>query len=191
MYTPHNGSLARKVVEFFAANPEETLTRGDVAEKFDVTAEHVDGCLAAAMSHQVIVRRRDSSTGYTVFAAGPSLQACVDALGGKAASDEPTPPNGRTGRRTAIRPLPDIDIDSLQVDYDKPLPCSTNGRGGQNKYGQLLARLDKPGASVTGLPVSYRASLQKATQRYQRENPGVKLCVRTLDSTHIGIWRTA
>lgn len=57
-YTPRAGSLPARVIEFFAANPEEELTRLDVAAKFDCQASAVDAGLEAAVNHGALVRRR-------------------------------------------------------------------------------------------------------------------------------------
>lgn len=55
-YAPWPGSLAAKVVAFFEANPDEELTREDMAAKFDVAATSVAAALRRALAARLIER---------------------------------------------------------------------------------------------------------------------------------------
>lgn len=180
MYVPGRRSLARRVIEFFIANPGEALTRSDISEKFETDARGVAGCLSTAIASKVLKRAHDESLGMTVYMAGEQFDACAACMQAQAAGHAPK----------HHRQLPAIDLAAVRVSYDRPMPI-TNPRQGLKRYAQLLSRLDKPGASVAGLPIAYRSALQKAIHRHHAANPNVKLAIRTLNPDEIGIWRTA
>ena len=58
-YTPNNGSLAQKVLAFFAANPEETLTAHDISLKFDVNHAGVHTRLDRIVAEGQLIRATD------------------------------------------------------------------------------------------------------------------------------------
>lgn len=184
MYKPTPGSLAARVIDWFRINSEEELTRSDIAKKFDVPSNHIDGSLATAIAHQVIVRHRDASTGSMVFKAGPTI-----------AQTAPTPPMAPVLRHkpTSRERLPDLDLSTITIAEDAPPPPSFSNRKGVNKYDELLTKLVKPGMAATGIPVTYRAALAKAVSKYQKDHEGkptsARFVVRTIAQHEIGVWR--
>lgn len=50
-YIPRHGSLAERLLEFFRRNPDEELSRADIALKFDVLVTSVHTGLATALDH--------------------------------------------------------------------------------------------------------------------------------------------
>jgi hypothetical protein len=183
-YQPRTGSLPYQVIEFFRANPEEELTRSDIAQKFGTEPKSVDGALAGAMAAQVIVKRNSADLGLVIFVAGPNInkQAAAPYAEGKAK------PTSKTDHRTR---LPRVDLGKVAVRYGVPLPPINDSRKGSNRYGDLLAQLDQDGASVV-LPIMYRAAVQKACAKYLKDNQitAFKFLVRTIDVGTCGVWRT-
>lgn len=70
-YTPKPGSLPWRVLTFLVLNPEEELTRRDIAVKFDAQSTSVDTMLGIAVARQVIKRTRNSDA-ELVWSLGPS-----------------------------------------------------------------------------------------------------------------------
>lgn len=59
-YTPKAGSLPHRVLTFMVLNPDEELTRSDIATKFDCTSSSVDAMLALPVTRGVLSRKRNS-----------------------------------------------------------------------------------------------------------------------------------
>jgi hypothetical protein len=191
MYQPTPGSLAERVCQFFLQNPDEELTRSDIARKFDVVSpRNVEGSLATPVAHQVIVKGLDNS-GQTLFKAGPNLQAALPPVAAPdAAKQKP-----KAKRKPASRErLPLVDAAVVAVAYDKPMPPMHVSKKGANKYDELLKKLDRVGASVE-LPIKYRAAVAKAAVKFARDNAGTpaaaKFSVRTVSPITCGVWRVA
>jgi len=184
MYHPTPGSLAERICNFFLQNPDEELTRSDIARKFDVASpRNVEGSLATPLSHHVIVKALDTA-GQTLFKAGPNLAAAM------VQASKP-----KAKRKPASRErLPVVDPTSVAVIYDKPMPPMHVSKKGANKYDELLKKLDRVGASVE-LDIKYRAAVAKAASKFTRDNAGTpaaaKFAVRTVSPTHCGVWRVA
>jgi len=183
MYTPAPGSLAYRVIKWFEINPEEELTRTDVAQKFEIPTQNVDGSLASAIAAEALEKAKDKELGLVVYKAGPKLLECL------------TPRAIVTrGAKTRRDRLPTLDVSKLKVRHDMPPPDNTIQRKGANKYEQLFSRLDKPNASIDGIDARYRAALGKAAGKYTKDhgNPtdGPCFTVRTTSATTVGVWRT-
>jgi hypothetical protein len=59
-YTPKPGSLAHRVLTFMVLNPDEELTRADIATKFDANHSTIDSLLALPVTRGVLKRGRNS-----------------------------------------------------------------------------------------------------------------------------------
>ncbi len=68
-YRPRPGSLVARVLAFFEHNPEEELTRSDVAVKFELGITSVSGTLAAAVQAGLL-RWEKNDAGRGVYRAG-------------------------------------------------------------------------------------------------------------------------
>lgn len=85
IYTPRPGSLAARMIEFFQENPDEELSRADIAAKFVVASSSIDANLAAAIDFGAIQTKTDDGL-QRVWVAGPNLKDCrTDTSRGKAA----------------------------------------------------------------------------------------------------------
>lgn len=97
----------------------------------------------------------------------------------------PKPKKART-----IRQTPPLDLDTLAVRYDVPLPQHVPGgvRRGEGKWAAVLSKLDKVGASIE-LPQVYKKAVSAAVRSYMKRNSCV-LRVRSVGDS-VGVWRTA
>jgi len=59
-YTPKAGSLPHRVLTFMVLNPEEELTRADIATKFDANHSTIDSLLSLPVTRGVLKRGRNS-----------------------------------------------------------------------------------------------------------------------------------
>jgi hypothetical protein len=59
LYVPRPGSLPWKVLNFLVQNPEEELTRGDVAVKFDCVGAGIDSMLQLAVARECLKKTRN------------------------------------------------------------------------------------------------------------------------------------
>jgi len=183
MYTPLPGSLADRVVAWFRINPEEELLRSDIASKFNCHSNTVEASLATAMANKLINKTRCPETGATIFKVGPNIDQAAPSL--------PAMNPAKQGKRGGPRKrLPLLDLETIKVRHDVPPPDPAAFQRTAGLYSQLLNKLDKPNAS-TELPIAYRGAITKAAAKYCKENPSVKLVVRTINENTIGVWRTA
>lgn len=180
-YTPAQGSLPDRVCKFFRIHPDEELTTGDIARKFDAPTANVTNGLQLCLTHGLLNRVR--SEGELVWVAGPKLQQTPPP---SAATATATPKTRRT-----LAPLPPIDVATLQVRNDVALPAVNFGRPpkGHTKYDALFDALKKVGASVE-FPRTHRGAISAAKESYAKRT-GRKFTVRTVNPTTCGIWRTA
>lgn len=62
-YLPRHGSLAERVIEWFRKNPDEELSRADVAMKFEVSQSSVQACLQTAVDNGELIWVKRSGNG--------------------------------------------------------------------------------------------------------------------------------
>lgn len=71
-YEPKDGSLAHRVIAFFESNPDEQLSRRDIAIKFNVNQSTVINGLERAVDNDLLARRWIEG-GVRVYCAGSAL----------------------------------------------------------------------------------------------------------------------
>ena len=71
-YRPRPGSLVARVLAFFEHNPDEELSRSDVAVKFGLGITSVSGTLAAAVQAGLL-RWEQTDAGRWVYRAGQEV----------------------------------------------------------------------------------------------------------------------
>lgn len=76
LYQPHGNTKPGRVLAFFAANPEETLTADDIAEKVSMSRHNVHTTMRPAVDAGLLKRERDLLGDY-VYSAGPKLAAAT------------------------------------------------------------------------------------------------------------------
>lgn len=72
-YRPRPGSLVDRVLAFFEKNPDEELSRSDVAVKFELGITSVSGTLAAAVQAGLLRWEKDDA-GRWVYRAGQEVK---------------------------------------------------------------------------------------------------------------------
>lgn len=204
-YIPKAGGLAARACTYFQANPDEELTRADVASKFEVPASSVDGLLAQCFVNGLLNRARDSD-GAAVIVAGPKLKdlqlAAAPTSGAAALLTAPsTPPatattvaagapaQGSEGKKRGgvRRRLPPLPIEKLVVAKGVPIPEPNRSKKGETRWDELFAKL-KPNDSVA-IPREYASAINKAMQ-VRAKAKGEKFVLRTVSETEARVWRT-
>jgi hypothetical protein len=127
-YQPNEGSLACKVVHFFAASPDEMLSRDDIAEKFeDATPNTVHTRLIEAKEAGVIERTRNDDGEY-IYKAGTNIHLFA-----------PTMPITREAIKAGIK--------EIKVDVNVPIPRNRECRN-HSVWMPVLSALKQKGHSV-------------------------------------------
>lgn len=161
-YTARKGTLPAKMIEYFKRNPDEELTRSDIAAKFNVASSAIDAGLAVAIDAGAI-RQRNNEEMVRVWVAGTASVR-------KSRGELPALP----------------DPDSLVIESGVPIPEPR--KGATAAYVGLFSKL-KPGESFTVSKAVSKRVLDTAT-RWGKKNDG-KFALRAVDDTTARIWRTA
>lgn len=183
-YSPEQGSVAWKVIEFLTTNPDETLTPSDVEAKFGKPRSQVHSILAKAINSGVLIRDEDPSSSELIYKLGaghPDIRANPGrhpSLSAATAKPESSP----RARRYRIS----LDIAALSIDQGIPLPEKQTPRR-PTDWPSLFSRM-QPGESVL-LPRQVRATLGKAISAHHRENEGAELATRVIDDEHLRLWK--
>lgn len=153
-------ALHELVAKFFADNPEEVLTIGDVAAKFSYTVNSVPGMLKPGIKSGTIAASRIRIDGVHLrcYKAGPNLFAPAQAAPA-AAPAKPAP---------AAKPAPSfIDLSGVQLEDLPEAPQPTQ----LQECISLLARM-KAGQRTQPLPITLRSTMAKAITRQHKALPG-------------------
>lgn len=180
-YTPVKASLADRVCTWFhqSSNRGEERTAAELARQFSVgTPRIVTNELGGAVQAGWLVFTQGEKS--MVYKAGPQLGVVTAA---------PAAPPPKTAVKRSFTPLPAIDLSTVVVRLDVPLPEASLGPKRSSRYAAVLDKLEKVGASVL-LPIQYRAALGAAVKKYA-EAKNRKFAIRTVDPQHCGVWRTA
>jgi hypothetical protein len=188
-YAQREGSLAERVQAFFRQHPEEELSRGDVALKFDVMADQVARLLKPLVDDQ-LVKLGPNEHNTRVYTAGPALrQAHAEKVSTitQALTGKPAP---RTFNQV---PLQELNFDALQVDHDVPLMGGAHMKG-FTKWAPLFAKLQRPGASVE-IPASWKTAVAayatKLNQQHTKAGEPDRYAVRAMPNGKARVWRSA
>lgn len=174
-FAPHG--LPAKVITFFLANPDETLTRMDVAEKFSATASSVHTQLKPAVDSGALLRVQGDDGEY-VYSPGPAMAAARVAT-----KTERRPP------RTPVYVDP-ANFDALEPEKGVPVPTSREIGGG--KWGPLLDKLTEAGTSLS-FPIEWHSALMADVAKRNVKNKAAgqpQYLVRKTSPTTSRIWRT-
>ena len=206
------GSPAARVCEHLHTHAGVLLSRRDLANLLQIVPGAVDAAIEPAVLAGWVISAHDADIG-RYWKAGPKLQplapssrpqptAIAPAIAATiaAATARPAPaaqapakPATKYGPRKPA--MPQLELATLTVSADVPLPMPAIAMKGQTKHDALFNSLTADGMSVTGIPIDYQAALLKATQAYLSHHPEIKavsqLFVRKLDDATCGIWRVA
>lgn len=188
-YRPQSGSIAWRVIEYFTTNPEEILSSGDVAEKFEVPTKQVHSLLGPAVEAGVLLRRTDEDD-ELVYRIGtglpqirPNRLAHPTLKGAGIASVIAAPP--KRGPRCGAGMLVAIDIESIQPEDNVPVPTSARARLGSMVRAKLQTL--KPGQSIR-LPASLDKTVGPVLTELRKQGAGM-FTKRVLDDEHLRVWR--
>lgn len=181
-YVPQQGSVAWKVIEFLTTNPEEELSKDDIAAKFDATANNVHTLLRQSVEAGLLNRTEvEDELVYRLGNGTPLIKpnkAGNPSLGKGGA----TWPSNPAGKRRKLRELPDLDGIQIEQGVDKPTPQLLSV-----KWNALFDRM-KPGKDSFRLPIEHKYSVGKAASNYKRDGHG-ELTIRQISETEIRVWR--
>lgn len=118
-YIPKAGSLPWRILTFLVLNPEEELTRRDIAVKFDTQPSTVDTTLGIAVARQVMKRTRNSDA-ELVWSLGPSTDFVLTSAGeGGATETSPKLPARCFPAGECVAAAPrvrvELDLDTIKV----------------------------------------------------------------------------
>lgn len=196
-YTPIPGSLADRVCAYFRRHSDEELSADDIALKFDSHANSVATSLAPSIGARYLERVRNAASGRGyVYRAGTAIarsgqpgSAPVAAAADSAPSAAlPAFPANPTPQRKKRPPLPVLDLETVAVEADVPLPPARSGPR-RTDWSVLFARLSKPGLCSSPLPIEVKHSLKNAAEKFAKANPSFKFTLRVISETHLRIWR--
>lgn len=171
---PNAHSLAQRVCLFFQLQPDEELTRDDIALKFRVgAAANVRDRLAVAVSEQLLAVSGAGAD--ATWRAGPKL-AAMPSL-----EVAPKPVGG-------VKYAPKVDIDAIQPLRTLPLPVKQSHH--KNDWRTLLARMEK-GQHTPALDMVHRPAMKAAIRSYRRTNFEAEFEHRPLSETKFAVWRVA
>lgn len=184
--TVEPGSGADRFVQHLAANKGTQLDRHGAARLLGISAVAVDSALRPGVEAGLITVAADGDMG-RVWRAGPNLKLAV-APG--ATQTFPAPkPERRGGHRLRLPTLATTGLAAKQM----PLPDTELSAKGRTRYDHIFDMLGADGQAVPGIPLAYRAALQKAAQTYMGNRPTLKaksvLTVRRIDAGTCGVWR--
>ncbi len=190
-YVARAGGLPYRVIEFFEQNPEEELSRVDVASKFGLAPSAVALGLDAAVKGGALAYEHNDDL--TLVYRLPTQKGADKALAVPATTwpAEARPPAKRAAPQS---PRPSEEqLSQLVVETGKPLP----GRGlprGFEKWAPLVGLLQEPDTSVA-LPAEWVSGLRRyLTTRNKRHKEANEPNRYTLGLDTEGknrLWRTA
>jgi hypothetical protein len=188
-YAQREGSLAERVQAFFRAHPEEELSRGDVALKFDVMADQV-AKLLKPLVNDGIINLGPNEEGTRTYSAGLALRQSTPAAA-------PTITQALTGKPAPRSfnqvPLDELNFDNLKVENNVPLMGGKHHKG-FTKWGPLFEKLEEPGQSVE-IPANWKTAVAAYATKLNQQNAKAEkpdfYAVRAMPNGKARVWRSA
>ena len=201
-YTPREGSVAWKVIQFLQANRDEQLDADLISAKCDCVRANVHTLLGPAVQAGLLVRTEDVPSGELVYSAGsgaalPPEQPTAspfhawlerrgqDSAEGRPQRHLPRPTNAPApapAKRAPAAPFR-IDVGTVQIDKNVPLP----GRRQPMDWTPLLGKLEVGDSFL--LPAAAKSAIGSAV-KVHKDATGMQLTTRTVDGG-IRVWRVA
>lgn len=167
--------LRTRVLDWFAKNPDESLTAADISRKFSIDIRLVPEALIPAVAGGQL--RLNTHGDYSV---GPKLSTQA-----AEATPQPRKPRATPTPRPAAGPLPPAS--SLKVESGIPIPDTAKPGGRRSQYADIFERM-QVGDSFAIPTASAARAIGIAKQWGKRRN--AKFSMRT-DGTESRIWRTS
>lgn len=179
-YNPAPTSVAHRVCSYFLAQPEEELSTGDVALKFECSKSSVTMLLRPAYEAGLLTRRGG------IYGRGANLGAWQQRMQARTAKAEAA---AHRTTKTSPAHLPDLDMETLPpVEKGVPLPDSRqSARRGRTKYDALFLSLTEIGSSRL-VPAHYVDAIKKAVA-IRKKYFGENYLLMRVDPQMARIWR--
>jgi hypothetical protein len=170
--------LMWRVLDYLTANPNEVLTRSDIAAKFDAQPAAIDTLLAPALAGRLLIREAGGSDG-TVWRAPKRKSAFPHPL---------TDSISKAARvaRANIRRARKVDISAIVIESGVPLQEKAQPGG---EWEAVFSRM-KAGDSFK-VPSFATGAVGHAKLKYCRKHTGTRFAIRKVDDTHARVWRIA
>jgi hypothetical protein len=192
-YRPQQGSVAWRVIEFFATNPEERLTPDDIAAKFDVPSKQVHSILGLAVESGALQRIADDDEDELVYRLGKGVPAIVPnpaahpTLKGAGIANAITPkPEPVLLIRRGQKELAEIDLSACKVEDGVPIPPKKTRETLGKRLVRMIAVL-QPGQSIL-FPEIVSRNINAALSELKKQQPD-QLYTRRVEGTGMRVWR--
>ncbi|MDP3625043.1 MAG: hypothetical protein Q8S12_00485 [Hydrogenophaga sp.] len=153
------------MLDFLKANPDEELTRDDVAQKFDMSATSVHASLEPAVNGGALVFERNEDLHFVYRLPRPG-----EKLTTKPAQAADWPPMAAQQASGHTR-LGIAAIEALSVDDNVPfVPPRTPGA---SKWEALFKKLERPGQSIQ-IPMQWKTPVAAQSTKRNAKAKGVK-----------------
>jgi AraC-like DNA-binding protein len=169
-------SLIQRVCEYLEQNPEEELTRSDIAAKFGIAPTAVDGELRAAVNAGRLVQARNDDDGLVWRLGGPTANAPHPFADGQRAA--------RSQRVARSRATLAIDLSTIKIEKGvvyRPRVKRTD------QWKALFAQMELEDSFA--MPMQGKQALARAAADYKKHNPGFRYSIRNTSADECRIWR--
>jgi hypothetical protein len=176
---PRKTPLAQLVLGYLEQNPDEELTRSDIAAKFDIAPTLVDTELAQAVMGGRLHRERNEDDGI-VWTLGSAKARSKTPFGAAEFAS-------KTARRVKMQATLAIDLAAIRIEkglvYQPPARRS-------GLWNRLFEQMTEVGDSFA-MPIAGRNALAKAAADYKQANTSFKFAIHRVSDTEVRIWRAA
>lgn len=181
-YTPQEGSVAWKVIEYLTTNPGEVLTLAELEAKYEKAASQFHSLLGAAVEAGVLVRGTKADEELTYGLGTGHKRVPANKARNPTLRPDALLAGAKLGKRMPIAP---IDLGAVAIRTDVPLPEKATKKLDWTK---LFTRMEVGHSCV--LPITLRGSLTKACKEAKAAGAG-EFTVRPDTDETLAIWRTA
>jgi hypothetical protein len=190
-YTPQEGSIAWKVIEFFTTNPDEALTTDQMSIRFDTPAKQFHSLLGQSVETGLLKRTTNDDTDmeYSLGTGSPHIKAS------RARNPSPRPDALLAGSslglkqtgKPAVKPAAvtsALDLAAIALVDDVPMPAARQAFD----WSVLFKRMKVKQSCV--LPISVRSTLLKACTDAKKAGIGT-FTIRKINDGELGLWRVS
>lgn len=171
-------SLIQRVCEYLETNPDDELTRSDIATKFGIAPTAVDGELRAAVAAGRLINDRNDDDGLIWRLGGPKTNSPHPFQAGERAA--------KSARLTKTRATLAIDLSQIKIEkgivYQPRVKRSA-------QWGALFSTMDIEDSFA--MPMQGKQALARAAAEYKKDNPGFRFSIRIMSTEECRIWRKA
>jgi hypothetical protein len=191
------GSLAERVTAFFLRNPDDELSRGDIALKFEVPVNDVARLLKPLLDEKTLVLERSEGGGVLrCYSAGLALREAAKKQGkldlGGATIAEPSKPKTKKRRGTQSVFLDGVDMDALKTGSGGPVNALK--KFVKTKWQPIYDKVPNPDDWVE-VPAEWHEALSSAVRKKNADNKKTgapaRYLVRKVSATATRFWRLA